>query len=102
MAGAAAGFGTEFSAGYQKNNPGVTETSSTFPKRKNVGHPLTDFVHTMGQDLGRKGAAQLESKQRAAGKTPLVSAPAKVAAAKGATAGRSPGGKRSRKHNIRG
>ena len=98
MAGAAAGFGTEFSAGYQKNNPGVKETSSTFPKRKNVGHPLTDFVHTMGQDLGRKGAAQLESKQRAAGKTSMGRAPAKVAA----SAGRSPGGKRSRKHNIRG
>tara|TARA_R110002096_G_scaffold92395_2_gene208829 strand:+ start:1289 stop:1588 length:300 start_codon:yes stop_codon:yes gene_type:complete len=98
MPGAAPGFGKELSAGYRKNNPGVKETSNTFPKRKNIGRPISDFANTIGEDLGRKGAAQLESKQRAAGKTPLVSAPAKGAA----SAGRSPGGKRSRKHNIRG
>jgi hypothetical protein len=97
MPGAAPGFGKELSAGYRKNNPGVKETGSTFPKGKKVGR-LAGFANTIGEDLGRKGAAQLESKQRAAGKTPLVSAPAKGAA----SAGRSPGGKRSRKHNIRG
>jgi hypothetical protein len=97
MPGAAPGFGKELSAGYRKNNPGVKETGSTFPMGKKVGR-LAGFANTIGEDLGRKGAAQLESKQRAAGKTPLVSAPAKGAA----SAGRSPGGKRSRKHNIRG
>jgi hypothetical protein len=101
MPGASTGFSRELSAGYRKNNPGVTETRSTFPKRKNIGHPVWDFANTIGEDLGRQGAAQIESKQRAAGKTPQVSVTANGAGSKGATTGRAPGGKRARKHNVR-
>ena len=97
MPGASTGFSRELSAGYRKNNPGVTETRSTFPKRKNIGHPVWDFANTIGEDLGRRGAAQIESKQRAAGKTPLVEPKAKTPVKEG----RVPSGKRALKHNVR-
>ena len=95
MPGAAPGFGKELSAGYRKNNPGVTETSNTFPTRKNIGNPVSDAAHKVGENLGRRGAAQLESKQRAAGKKTM---PTVAPAVK---KGRTPSGKRAAKHNVR-
>ena len=90
-----AGVGSGFSQEHIKNNPGLTVTSSTFPKRH--PGPAGDFLFNMGSSVGKGMATQLKKKQAAAGKTPLVESKAKTTA----KVGRVPSGKRARKHNVR-
>ena len=100
----AGGLGAGFSKEYTKNNPGVTEISSTFPKQK--PGKLAQFGFDVTSVMGKRAAQQIADPTRTdipgtrivsvtpakAGKTPLVNTASK---------GRVPSGKRARKHNVR-